>query len=320
VIKFSSIIKGDEQIESILMEKGDDGKVDIEINGKHFRNTSNILNNSRNPIEIFLNPQKSEEKPESKSKLKRKELIKYPSVLIITPTKNDGRYLSKYLKAWNNVDYPRDKIRWVWICGKSNDDTMNILDRYFSKRKWNCEIYSESKFKNLIPNTALWIADVLNQFKSIYKGEEYVLISDTDLSYLPPNLLQELIGANKDVVAPYIWQEYDHNIFFDTYIFRYYGNKCFDANSPPFKNSSEPVKMESVGTIFLVKGEVFRKAKWENPAPHLQFCKNVRRLGYEVWALPYVGVRHAVCREAHPPVEDYKNIISKYLYKMRSTI
>jgi len=303
-MKFSFVIRGNKQIESILLEKGDEGKVDVEINGNHFYNTLNIPNNSRNTIEVFLGPQKGKElelKSEFKSETskalkvelpKRKKLIKYPSVLIVTPTKNDAHYLSRYLEAWEKVDYPREKIRWVWIYGKSRDGTMKILDKHFSKGKWNCEIYSESQFENLT-KSAMWIADVMNSFKKVYQGEDFVILSDSDVVRIDPILLKELIGLDLDIVAPYAWHDGRLYDFFDTYVFRDLDGNKYPHHNVPHIDSSEPIELSSAGTMLLIKGEVFDKIKFGNPCPMLQFCKNARKKGYKVWAAPWVKIFHA---------------------------
>lgn len=224
--------------------------------------------------------------------------------MVCLPTKGDDKHIHRFLEQWKTIDYPKDRLRFIVIYG--DQIRPNFISEFFYKNGFpKCELYREIPFNN-VTNNSLWIADVCNYFKEYYIDEEYVLITDTDLSYLPSNLLKELVKVDKDVVAPYVWQEFNHKIFFDTYIFRYGGNKRYDANNPPFKLLKEPVKIESVGTIFMVKAKVFLGVRWDNPAPHYQFCRNARNLGYTIWTLPYVGVRHADVRnEPHPEAKDY---------------
>jgi len=240
-----------------------------------------------------------------------------PRVMICLATKDDNKYANKFLEQWLHISYPKDKMKFIIIFGGKKPQEMI---HFFTIHDFMFEVYEEPSFNN-IAMCSLWIADVYNHFKKFYNGEEFVLICDTDLSWLPSDLILRLIASDKDVVAPYIWQEYAHSIFFDTYIFRYNNGKHF-GTSPPFGNKA--IEMESVGSIFLVKGEVFNKVKWENPAPHLQFCKNARRQGYKVWALPHLGVRHAdVRKEYHPTVEDLvrnKVLPQEVLKKMRTMI
>ena len=50
--------------------------------------------------------------------------------------------------------------------------------------------------------------------------------------------------------------------------------------------------MDSVGSCYLVKREVFEKVPYENPHPHLKFCTTALEDGYEVWADPRIAVLH----------------------------
>lgn len=226
-----------------------------------------------------------------------------PRIMVCLPTKNDRKYVNEFLNQWKNIDYPKNRLRFVIVYGDKVKP--EVFSDFFEENNFDYEMHREVPFENKTKNS-LWIADVCNYFKEFYVEEDYILIGDTDLSYLPPNLIKELVNVDKDIVAPYIWQEFNHNVFFDTYIFRYGGNKRYDANNPPFKTSKEPVQIESVGTIFLIRTKVFLNVKWENPAPHYQFCRNARSLGYTIWTLPYVGVRHADVRnESHPEAKDY---------------
>jgi len=303
-IKLSCLIKGNKQIKSILLEKGDEGEVDVEIDGEHFYNKLNVPNNSRNTIEIFFELKKSEEKLESKPEPKKE----YPSILILTPTKNDAHYLPRHFKAWEKVDYPREKIRWVWIYGESTDDTMNILNKYFSKGRWNCEIYFEPQFENLT-KSAMWIADVMNSFKKIYRGEDFVILSDSDIVKISPMLLNELVSLDLDIVAPYVWHHGRRNDFFDTYVFRDLKGNKYSHHNVPHMDSKEPIELSSAGTMLLVKGKIFKKVKFDNPCPMLQFCKNARKEGYKVWAAPWVKIFHAdvfkEMKESHFSPEHY---------------
>lgn len=230
------------------------------------------------------------------------------TVMICIPTKGDSKYLPNFLQAIGKLTYPKDKIRVVIVYG---GEFPKIMDEFFHTNGFIYAIYEEPQFINLTRNS-LYIADICNYFKKLYGGEDYILMTDSDLSYIQPNLIEELIIVDKDVVAPYIWQEFAMDEFFDTYVFRRDGNTTFNCHTIPFKDSKVPVEFESVGTIFLIKRNVFIEANWENPIPHLQFCKNVRRLGYKVWACPYVRVLHADVRnESHPSIIGYENVLTE---------
>lgn len=319
-IEFSSVIDENIRIEKIRIEKGDKGKVDVEIEGRHFVNFENVLNNPINPKEIELDFEiiSTSQEIYPKEIFTEKESVVRPKVLIVTPIKNDACYLERHFSAWENVDYPREEIRWVWIYGHSKDNTKEMLDKYFSNGEWNCEIYYEPKFKNLTCS-AMWIADVMNAARKLYRGEDYVLIEDGDIVKIAPDLLNELIRLDLDIVAPYVWHDGREKDFFDTYVFRdLYGVK-YPINNVPFTGHTEPIEMNSVGTMVLIKGKIFSEIEFENPCPNLQFCNNAKRKGYRIWTAPWINIFHADVGkergESHMSPEFYieKGILPKSL-------
>jgi len=245
--------------------------------------------------------------------MERKE---WPSILVAILTKNDAKYLPKFLKAMKELDYPKDKLRWVWIYGKSIDNTLDIILNFHKKENYKFEIYEEPVIERLLPSS-LYNAELCNAFKDFYKEEDFVLFADTDVIEIPKNTLKEMVKVNLDIVAPYPYLREGKRIrFYDSYVFRYKSwkfehveenGKVYDVYNPIFKDEKKPVELDSVGTFLLIKGEVFKKVKWSNPAPHLQFCLSARKLGFKVYGLPYLKIFHANVggEEPHYPVEYY---------------
>jgi len=245
-------------------------------------------------------------------------------------SKNDAKYLPQFLSQMEKLDYPIEKLRWVWIYGRSIDFTLDIILNFHQKHSYKFDVYEEPYAKRQI-NNALYLADLCNEFKKLYKDEDYVLFADVDLVKIPPNTLKELLKVKKDIVAPYPYTK-GKDQFYDTYVFRYKGQKyerieengkVYGPLNPIFKDSKKPIKLDSVGTMVLIRGEVFKKIDWDNPTPHYQFCKNARKAGYTVWALPYVRIEHEdVIKfgEYHMPLEYFVQqgiIPASELEKMR---
>jgi len=240
----------------------------------------------------------------------------WPRVMIALLTKNDAKFLPKFLEAMKKLDYPKDKLRWVWIYGRSIDNTLDIILGFHKKESYKYEIYEEPLIERPV-SSSLYNAEFCNLFKEVYRGEDFVLFADTDVIEIPTSTLKEMVKLNLDIVAPYPYRrEGNILVFYDTYIFRYkewkfehveINGKVYDHLNPPFKDLKKPVELDSVGTFILMKGEVFKKVSWSNPAPHLQFCLSARKLGYKVYALPYLKVIHATLKDEAPhyPVEWY---------------
>jgi len=249
--------------------------------------------------------------------LSEKEL---PKILICFALKNAASYLQKFLTNFENINYPHDKLRFIITYGKSIDFTLEIIQKWFGERDFPYEIYHEPIMKKLTDDAA-YLADLCNEWLSLLKDEKYVLFLDSDLSYFPPDIFQKLLESNKDIVAPYVYIE-GTQIFYDTYVFRTLENKKYPAFNPPSHDGKKAIELQSVGTFFLCKREVIDAGtRWENPVPALQFCKNARKLGFKVWALPYVTINHfdlkKVGQSFHKPIEWYisQGIIPKSEYE-----
>ena len=121
-------------------------------------------------------------------------------------TKNDAKYLPKFLKAMKELDYPKENLRWVWIYGKSIDRTLDIILEFHKKEPYKFEIYEEPLIERPI-DSSLYNAELCNAFKEFYKGEDFVLFADTDVIEIPKNILKEMTKLNLDIVAPYPYQK-----------------------------------------------------------------------------------------------------------------
>jgi hypothetical protein len=157
----------------------------------------------------------------------------------------------------------------------------------------------------------------MNEFKKYYKDEDFVVIDDGDVVKIPKTFLAETTNLNLDIVAPGIWiDQTNPPQFFDTFVFRTLDGKKFPPFGIPYKNSKLPIQLNSVGTLVVVKGNIFKKIAFDNPAPTLQFCKNARKAGFKVWFAPWIEVYHANTMEMgeyHMPIEVYvkRGIIPK---------
>jgi len=216
--------------------------------------------------------------------------MRYPKILIGTMLKNSGGWLSKYWEEVKKLDYPKDKLRIVFVYGDSKDNTLKIAKRIVKEKVCNVEIYKEPNDTLLKRGGAQLSASVYNDWKTLL-NEDYFMLLDSDLIELPSNLITELLKVKEDIVAPYPWSE-GHRHFYDSWIFRI-GNKRFHPMNPPGLGLKVPIEVDSVGTCFLATRESYKSTPITNPYPNLSFCNNARRMGYKVIALPYLEVFHA---------------------------
>jgi len=234
--------------------------------------------------------------------------MKYPSVLVGIPVKNSELWLAKCLESLEKLDYPSNKIRVIFLYGESRDRTLNIIKVYSSKSKYTVEAYRETPMNiPKIPVSAAFIAPIYKDYQELIE-EDYFWLLDSDIIKFDPVLLKRLVSLDVDVVAPYVWIiDRDPRIFFDIYCFRYKGYHFHPIN-PPGINNNQLLEIDSVGSCYVVKAEVFKKGVYKNPHPHLQFCNSIRNLGYKVYIDPKSHVYHYDLEKAgifHLPIEVY---------------
>jgi GT2 family glycosyltransferase len=240
----------------------------------------------------------------------------YPTVLILLPTKNHGKYLEKHLQLYQNLDYPKDKIRMVIVYSPSSDNTLNLSTKFARESDFRVEVYEEPPFKNLRGRSSHWIGDLCNGMKELIEDEKYVLFVDDDITYFPPDFLKKMIDLDLDVCAPYVYLENTQNEFWDTMVFRDLRGRNFSSVNPPFKDLKEPVEVSSAGCCLLYKTRIFQEVPFGNPAPHLTWCNTARSMGYKIFALPFVKILHADVRQERLPW-DVKYSGRRFIEKVR---
>ena len=177
----------------------------------------------------------------------------------------------------------------VFLYGNSIDETLDILRNYVSHNP-RAEVYKEPVNEDLRRARDHLGACLFDDFKELIRDEEYFLYLDSEIIGLPSKTLRELVRINSDIVAPYVWSE-DRDYFYDSWNFRIQGVR-FQPHDPPGKGHENPIYVDSVGGIVLIKNEAFKAVPFSNPYPLLQFCTFAKKVGYVVLACPYLEVRH----------------------------
>ena len=211
------------------------------------------------------------------------------TVMIGIMVKNSARYLPVLLEQLENLDYPKDLMRVVFIYGESKDNSLDILKEYSKRTKMKVEIYKENR-DNFLRVMGIWgSGSIYKDFQDLLE-EDYFLFLDSDLIFLPQSLITDLININEDIVAPFVWSE-NYRHFYDNYIFRI-DNSRFHPFFPPGIGLDSPFEVDSVGTCFLARREVFKDTPISNPQPNLMFALNAKRKGYKIFAVPYISIIH----------------------------
>lgn len=216
------------------------------------------------------------------------------SVVVCVPVKYPaGEWLHLFLKE---VERFRDVSRFIFGYGYPDkpivggDPTLLKLKKWIKKTKHHVEVYQEPKLESISGTTQL--AAIYHDFQKLIDPEKetHVLLVDADVVKMPHDLIQRLKVQDKDIIAPYPWvKNHIPPLFYDTMIFRING-KRFHPLRPPM--SKETIRVDSVGTCFLVRSKIFKEIPYRNPYTAMPFCNDARAKGYGVWADPRIKVWH----------------------------
>ena len=214
------------------------------------------------------------------------------SVMVGVPVKDSAIWLVRFLEQLEKLE---DVSRVIFSYGWSNDPTLVTLQQYANDSRHPIEIIPEPAMPR--PLSAAEIAPIYRDFQETlgedgWEEETHFLLLDADIMEFPADLISRLKKPDKDIIAPYVWVDRSNpRQFFDVHCFRFNGHR-FHPFQPPDPNDGEPFELDSVGSCYLTKYEPFKLVDYENPHPHLRFCENAIKEGYEVWADPGTEILH----------------------------
>jgi hypothetical protein len=242
--------------------------------------------------------------------------MEYPEVTIGAPVRNRAWILGDYLAHLVTLDYPRDKIRFVFILNDSTDNSEVILSDF---KKVHEKEYKEIKIIKMdqgaiqdarITEVREKIYTTLSQIRNVLIGQietPYLFSIDTDI-LVPPHALKTLVESDKDIVAGVVWNDFverpvavypnvrtnllieDENGLIDHYM-KY-----------PLKSL---FRVHSTGAMYLLKKEVCQQVLYcyDPQGEDIGFCKMAKEKGIEVWANSNVYGSHvmivyqAICKD-----------------------
>ncbi|KAJ2826818.1 hypothetical protein GGI24_002812 [Coemansia furcata] len=185
------------------------------------------------------------------------------SILILTPMKNNAKYITKYFELIDSLKYPRNKISLALLVSDSTDDTLRLLIKMKEKyqegsknmRFKRFDIFRQDFFYAL-PHDERHSLDSQRDRRIVMararnylwtralEDEQWVVWIDGDLTYYPPTIIRDLMAYDKDVIVPNCIYPYDG-------WFRY---RIYDFNA--WQETPESLAMieKLKDDVFLVEG------------------------------------------------------------------
>ncbi|KAJ2469075.1 hypothetical protein GGI03_000593 [Coemansia sp. RSA 2337] len=270
------------------------------------------------------------------------------SLLILTPLKNNVNHLTKYFELIDKLKYPRHKLSFAFLVSDSSDNTLQQL--VDAKKKYQeqgpkelrfkrFEIYRQDFFyslprlerhlyRNQLDRRSLMARARNYLWTRALENEQWVLWIDGDLEDYPPNIINDMMAFDKDVLVPNClvsrrvsgnkwgygvydfnsWQETPESIEMlkdlkeDDFLMERGEDSPFVTHRKyldDFDKSETIVPLDGVGGTFaLVKSHVHRSGVgfpawlYQHQVETEGFAKLAKAHGFGVFGLPNYNVRH----------------------------
>jgi len=247
-----------------------------------------------------------------------------PLVLIGFVARNASSTLPRFLEQIDNLDYPKDMLRYACVEGGSTDNTREIILEWMKSKKNTFFIQHDMDDDKLIHRERMFASSNLwrHYVKTTFKGVEpvdFVFQCDVDVTVIPPETLKTLIDLDVDIVAPYIYVDNENHpqnkwmggkTFSDIWGYRHlYGpfpglqfnysiHEYYKRNLDKNKSiKADLVKrllpMQCVGANpILAKRAVYEKIWYTGLKATPGWCDLAREHGFKVWAYPDLECVH----------------------------
>jgi hypothetical protein len=153
-------------------------------------------------------------------------------------------------------------------------------------------VVNATRFKTLatIFNTVLNAVDL--------DWSDYVLFLPADIDY-QPDLLQRLVPCQKDIIAPFVWQE---DLFYDVWGFQLHSRSLgkFTRLDAFLHFGDAPFQLDTVGgTVLLSNAVLSAGCRYTEEQVDRGLCALATAAGFTIWAHPGVAVEH-------PPYQEWQ--------------
>jgi hypothetical protein len=196
------------------------------------------------------------------------------SVLILTPLKDVADLADSYCQLLAKLTYPHEKLSLGLLESDSQDDSYEAfaaaskrLRGSFLKKGFQCvEIWQQDFDYHIPADTPRWAHHIQLERRSILarsrnhllshalRDQDWVLWLDADVTEFPPDIIEQLLSYQKDILQPHCVKTYG-GATFDQNASRELGTVYMDA----LRGQPSPVELHLVGgTMLLVRADLHR--------------------------------------------------------------
>lgn len=284
-------------------------------------------------------------------------------VLFLVPLRDAVPHMNMFFGHMVNLTYPHNLIDLAFLVSDSKDDTLGVLNQFLnniqsgpdpSKHFGTIEIFekdfgqaigqgfsdrhgfaAQGPRRKLMARARNWLLSA-----ALRPDHSWVYWRDIDVQTVPPTILEDLMGHNKDVIVPNVWrplpdwlgneQPYDLNswqesetglqladaldedaVIVEGYVEYATWRPHLAYLRDPHGNPDVEMELDGIGGVsILSKASVFRKGShfpafsFEKHAETEGFGKMCRRMGLSVIGLPHYVIWHIY----EPSSDDIKHM------------
>ena len=259
------------------------------------------------------------------------------SILILTPIHNVAGPLKRFLRLLQSINYPHLLISVAFGEDSSSDDTLHVADDIAAELRKSFARVDVFHFNLTGQVNGSWsvvhskqnqarrrrhMAEARNALLQAALGkQDWVLWIDSDLSFFPPDIVQQLLSAERDIVVPLVIytdglnkrkRVYDKNTWRETK-WSLERQKKLPPHSPIFEGydnterlwlsdlraEGRVVPIDGVGGCMLLirakchrEGLVFPERVFQHHLETEGLAKLAKHMGYGVYGMPFVEVIH----------------------------
>jgi hypothetical protein len=248
-----------------------------------------------------------------------------PTVLVLTPLKQAAMHLDRYFELLSSLSFPAEQISLGLLEGDSTDDTyaqvtrrldaLRARYRRVTLTRWDAGFQFPAGIERWVRPFQLPRRVVLARARNrlihaALQDEDWVLWIDVDVSDYPTDVIEQLLGAGKDIVTPHCvvrpgGRSFDWNAWRDN------GRLHLDD-----LRGQELVRLDGVGgTMLLIRADLHREGLVfpaflygraspfaRDPSPYDELgvgeveteglALMAKDMGYECWGMPHLEIVH----------------------------
>ena len=219
------------------------------------------------------------------------------NIAVAILVRDEARRLPKFLEQLERLSNFKD-LKFLFVENDSIDNTVSMLQSWMSQKcptsstiiskKYGTKKYGSTRDKERVKNLAELSNQLIGYILEVpmYRNCTHVLMVDANY-FLPTNLIVDLAGLKKDIVAPLVLG--GGEMFYDVWSFQKDGHE-FRHDPPYFTGYKRGIfELSSVGACYLVDRKVLEAGvvygidyNWD-ACHHSVFCHNARQKGFKVW-------------------------------------